>query len=81
MTLRLYGYPKDSSEEGPAALEEVTLVTSASTLRRLAEFFLWAADAMERSGPKFGHEHFGDFAREMRSSSDIIVVREGDDGE
>jgi hypothetical protein len=79
--MRLYGYPKDADADEPVTLDEVTVTASPSTLRRLAEFFLYVADEMDRHGPAFGHEHFGDYAREMRSAPAGIVVRDTEGSE
>jgi hypothetical protein len=52
-------------------------MADAPQLRRLADFFTYAAEQMEEYGTGFGHEHFCDFARVPRAEqrlADIIVV-------
>lgn len=76
MSMRFYGYPKDCDVDEPVALDEVTVTASPSTIRRLAEFLLYVADEMERHGPAFGHEHFGDYDPEERSAPAFAVTRD-----
>lgn len=76
--MQIYGYFKASAADEPALLDEVTLVASPSTLRRLAAFLGHVADQMDRHGAAFGHEHFADYAREMSTAPQIIAMRESD---
>jgi hypothetical protein len=76
--MRLFGYARDVDADEPLVLTEVSVVASAATLRRLAEFIHHAADELERTGTAFGHEHFKDYAQEMRSGPDVVVVGAGE---
>lgn len=41
-------------------LAEITITASPSEARRFAAFLNSAAEAMERMGPNYSHEHLGD---------------------
>ena len=79
-SMHLYGYSENSNEDEPMAIGEVTVAASPATLRMLAEFLLYVAEKMDRHGSAFGHEHFSDYAREMRSFPAFIVVRDTGEG-
>jgi hypothetical protein len=74
----LSGYPRGQDDlEQALPLKEVTVMADAVQLRRLAEFFVYAAEQMEEYGSGFDHEHFCDFARVPQAEqrlADIIVV-------
>lgn len=72
--MKLYGYLDDRE---PNLLSEVALVSNPATLRKLAEFMLWAAGLMEEHGDAFGHEHFEDYFRDQRGGP-VLVVQRGD---
>jgi len=74
--MQLFGHQQGTDAEEPMSLEEVTILASAATLRRLAQFLLHAAAEMDRHGRTFGHEHFSDFAHEMRSEPAFVVAQE-----
>jgi hypothetical protein len=80
-----YGYAKRTvSENGLVELTEVTLVGTPSELRRIAAFIALGADAIEKHGAKFGHEHLQDQAdlkpRWDDSAVDLIVVARNPEG-
>jgi hypothetical protein len=74
----LYGYPLDGPELDEAIrLKEATVAASASTLRKMAAFFLHVAELQEEHRSAFGHEHFCDFAQapaRLQQLADIIVT-------
>ena len=76
--MKFYGYCEDTTlgEEGPVKLREVTLCADPKTLRTLSEFLLAAAEAMEKHGTAFGHEHFEDFDHSRPASPAFIVTRD-----
>lgn len=74
--MKLYGYEHDTEREEPSPLREVTIVADPATLVRLADFLLEAARKMELHGERYGHEHFEDFAKEMRGGPALVVVRD-----
>jgi hypothetical protein len=77
----LWGYQLgDPDLEEPLRLKEATVTADVPLLRKLAEFFTYAADLLEEHGADFGHAHFCDFARvprEQQRLADIIVVGPG----
>lgn len=76
--MQLFGYIQGTDTEEPMPLQEVTVVATPRMLRRLADFLLHTAAQIERHGPAFGHEHFGDFDREVPSQPAFIVARPSD---
>jgi len=61
--MRIFGYSEQQREEVPASpreLAEVTLVTTPDEARKIAAFFLRAADEMDRLGPDYSHIHLSD---------------------
>jgi len=75
----LFGYPTgEEDRDTPLPLKEATVVGEAPVLRRLADFFIFAAEQLEKHGSDFGHEHFADFAgvrSAQQRTADIIVCR------
>jgi len=73
----LFGYPIGQEDlEQPLRLKEATVLADAPQLRRLTDFFAYAAEQMEY-GAAFDHMHFCDFARVPQTDqrlADIIVV-------
>lgn len=72
--MNLYGYPMDGECDEPLRLREVTFSTDAAMLRRLAAFFVYAAEQMNRFGENFGHEHFEDFNPSAAGQPSIVVT-------
>ena len=79
----LWGRPHETDADleldlPPVQLSEATIVADPPLLRRLAEFFTYTADELEKHGSDFGHEHFCYFAKvpeEQRTWADIIISR------
>lgn len=74
----LLGYPLGQDDlEQSLPLGEATIVADAPQLRRLADFFRFAAEQLEEYGPGFDHEHFCDFARVPHAEQQLadIIVR------
>ena len=75
--MKLYGYEivddVEDEAESPMDLKEVTFVADVATLRRLSEFFVHAANLIEKHGPDFGHEHFEDFDTAYRLGPRVVV--------
>ena len=74
--MRLYGYRSGGDAGKVMELREISIRASPTTLRRLAEFLTHVAALTERHGSDFGHEHFRDFARDLGSGPDVVVVGE-----
>jgi hypothetical protein len=76
--MQLYGYSEEARAQpdpAPAALAEVTVVAHASELRRLAEFFTFCANEMDRMGGAYDHIHLSDHLREFGASAHLVVAR------
>lgn len=74
--MKLYGYecqgaPADDVE--PAEMTEVTLVATPDELRKIARFLESAANAMERMGNDYSHEHLSDRDASFIDSPQLIV--------
>jgi hypothetical protein len=74
--MKLYGLTdtrQSDKVQAPKALVEVTLVATPSELRRVAQFLLDEAGAMERLGSTYSHSHFSDQDPEFDGSANLIV--------
>lgn len=75
--MKAYGYRQGGDESStPMQLTEVTFVTDAEGLRKLATFLNRVAGIMEQNGAAFGHEHFSDFCGGLpKGAPDVIVSK------
>jgi hypothetical protein len=82
--MKIYGFKLQSSAgdepDTPLRLREATLVASSDELRHLARFLADTADAVDRFGNQFGHEHFTDYCKKNNIAAsadqgDLILVR------
>ena len=74
--MKLFGYTSQgrrADDARPLALAEVTLLATPRELRKIAIFIAAAADAMERSGPSYSHEHVEDKQRGFKKSPQFVV--------
>lgn len=74
--MKLFGYKNDELElddTKPSELIEVTLVASASELRKIARFMDAAANGMEKSSKDWEHEHLSDKYKEFASSPQLVI--------
>lgn len=74
--MQLSGYANTESqieEIVSAELAEVTLCATPAELRRMAQFFLFCADEMERMGTEYSHVHLADRMKEFESSPHLTV--------
>lgn len=75
--MKLYGYPDRKVQVEdiiPDPLAEITLVASPAELRRIAEFLLEGAAAMERMGATYSHEHLSDWDHSFESSPHFVIA-------
>jgi hypothetical protein len=74
--VKIHGYANeglDAQGVRPAELAEITLVATPEELRRIAQFFLKCADAMEMRGKSWEHEHLSDRDRYFEGSPHLVV--------
>ena len=69
--MNVFGYEVDSDDL--SSLSEVTIQASPEELKRLSDFLLTCANAMEKD-EQWEHEHFQDVTGTDSSDPDLIVV-------
>ena len=75
--MKLFGYyvtDKPAEEIVPERLAEITLVATASELRRMAAFLNGCAANMDRMGDQYSHEHLSDRDTSFESSPHFVVA-------
>jgi len=74
--MKIYGYSEtDDKEDELLEMSEISFSVTPTELRVLADFMRKCAEAMERHGVAFGHEHFSDFTKQKNIAPEIVVVR------
>lgn len=78
--MKLFGYsdPRTLSEN-VAELAEVTVNATPSERRRIAEFLVLCADAMERMGEQYSYLHLADRMNEFCESPQFVVMKKSAD--
>ncbi|MEH6419406.1 Imm32 family immunity protein [Pseudomonas sp. CGJS7] len=74
--MQLFGYSDDGAAigpPGPLRLREVTLAARPEELRQIAAFLAEAAEAMERMGDGYGHQHLCDHRPGFEDAPQLIV--------
>jgi hypothetical protein len=74
--MKLYGFTdthQSDEVQAPQVLVEVTLVATPAELRRVAQFLVAEAGAMERLGSTYSHSHLSDQDPEFEESANLIV--------
>lgn len=77
--MKAHGYTKKQvTPKGLYEMAEVTFTGASSSVRKIAQFLLAAADEMDRRGLHFSHAHIGEHFHEWPERwPDIIVARGG----
>ncbi|MGO1072484.1 Imm32 family immunity protein [Lysobacter sp. CA199] len=76
MKIRGYSVESDEAEEARHVdLAEINLWANPAELRRIAAFLANAADAMDRMGATYDHEHLSDRQRGFDDSPHFVVMR------
>lgn len=78
--MRLMGYGVESLEADAARLvelAEITVMATPDELRRISVFLANAADAMDRMGAVYDHEHLCDRQKGFDDSPQFVVFRDG----
>ena len=73
--MKLYGY-ENKYEDGFIKLDGVTIIAEPEFLRKIAEFIFDSADAIEKYGNDYDHEHLQDYLKkegETWDKPDIII--------
>lgn len=76
--MNIYGYTDEGlpiEQIEPRALAEITLVATPEELRSMASFLASAAEAMERMGADYSHEHLADRRQGFGDSPHFVVSR------
>lgn len=74
--MKIFGYLDEglpSALVAPAALAEITLVTTADELRRIAAFLHTCADQIEQQGAGFDHRHLHDHDPTFSDAPQLVV--------
>jgi len=73
---KFYGYSRDSNEDIPTELKEVSVLADPELLKRLGQFFLSCASEIEvDKNLKWEHKHFQDVDSNLSPQyPDFIVV-------
>ena len=72
--VRCYGYTKDTDDDAPSELAEVTIQARPDTLRDIIRCLTHVAEQMEKHGENFGHEHFEDFCSRSDSECRLVIA-------
>ena len=74
--MQIYGYRRDDESQTLMEMAEISFQGDVDELRRVAQFLVSAAAALEQHGEVFGHEHlkYGSFGF-AQDGPDVVVVR------
>ena len=72
--MKIYGYEHNS--ENLIELAEISLKCDSRMLRKVADFIFKTADAIDKFGDDFGHEHFKDYLKsDNENIPDIVIAK------